>query len=85
METKVNFEHKRPITIEDYLEGSPTQALVSKDSVVGFHGTGRITWWLAARSGAWQGPRVLKVPRFLQSYLYAHSFILTYSFIIVVC
>ena len=33
IETKVDFEHnkRRPITIEDYLEGSPIQALASKD------------------------------------------------------
>jgi hypothetical protein len=33
METKVDFEYnkRRPITVEDYLEGSPIQPLVPKD------------------------------------------------------
>jgi hypothetical protein len=33
METKVDFEYnkRRPITVEDYLEGSPIQPLAPKD------------------------------------------------------
>jgi hypothetical protein len=33
METKVDFEHnkRRPITVEDYLEGNPIQPLAPKD------------------------------------------------------